>query len=302
MKKIRYNISLVILSSFFFSLLQAQVGINTKNPQGIFNVDSKGNNPDTGVASSLEMLDDVVVDINSASGINVSVGGKVPVNSSAQLALLDPNKAILLNRVALTGLRDITTIPNPSEGMLVYNTSTAGSFPDNITPGYHYFDGAVWYKWMYGKVGSELSQHDLLENCSSGPVVGLNDVNAPMSATLANFGTIQIKEKGVYIFSLRLYGISTPNSSGAYPTIFTRTVAYLYMMKNGSTKLDSMEINVPYSGGGSAHTATITLQTLLDKDDIVTFRFAHVATRYGWQLISNAGLRANKTSLIYWKI
>jgi hypothetical protein len=305
MKKIKYHIGFILLNMISCSLLQAQVGINTNNPQGVFHIDTKGNNPSIGIPSAAEMADDVIVDKNTVSGVNVSIGGKVPNNSSAQLSLLDPNKAILLNRVALTGLRDITTIPNPPAGMLVYNTATAGTYPNNITPGYYYFDGAVWYKWMYGEVGSELSQHDLIGTCSSTSVASLNAAGAATTAALADFGTIKIKEKGVYIFSLRLYGVAIANGAGTFPPVFYRGIFYLYMMKNGSTKLDAIEINVPYSGGSgaSAHTATVTLQSLLNTDDVVTFRLAHYSSGYGWSLWSNGGgLIANKTSLIYWKI
>ena len=32
--------------------------------------------------------------------------------------------------------------------MLVYNTATAGTVPNNVTPGYYYWDGAKWVKFM----------------------------------------------------------------------------------------------------------------------------------------------------------
>lgn len=283
--------------------LKAQVGINTNNVQGIFHIDTRGNNATTGAPAASQLTDDVIVTPNASTGVNVSIGGKVTANSSAELALLDADKAILLNRVALTDLRDITTIPNPEAGTIVYNTATSGTYPDNIVPGYYYFNGEVWYKWQYGRVNSILSQRDLLTHCYSANVPNLNDASSPMSATLADFGVIQIEEKGTYIFSLRLYGPATSNSSGATAPAFTRAINYLYMMKNGSTKVTSMEINVPLPAGGTvAYTHTVSMQAVLDKDDIVTFRLANYAAWYGWVLQAVPGLHANKTSLIYWKI
>ncbi|SHE41017.1 hypothetical protein [Dysgonomonas macrotermitis] len=297
----KYNI--VSLMLIFCFAGNAQVGINTNNAQGIFHIDTRGNNATTGVPATSQLTDDVIVAANASTGVNMSIGGKTAANSSAQLALLATDKAILLNRVALTDLRDITTIPNPETGTIVYNTATSGTYPDNIIPGYYYFNGVVWYKWQYGQVNSDLSQHDLLTSCTSVGLPSLGNASSPMTATLANFGTIQIKEKGTYIFSLRLYGPATANSSGATAPTFTRTINYLYMMKNGSTKVASMEINVPLPAGGTvAFTHTVSMQAVLDKDDIVTFRLGHYTGYYGWQLYANPYLRANKTSLIYWKI
>ncbi|SHG43762.1 hypothetical protein [Dysgonomonas macrotermitis] len=296
----KYNI--VSLMLIFCFTGNAQVGINTNNVQGIFHIDTRGNNATTGVPATSQLTDDVIVAANASTGANVGVGGQVATNSSAQLALLATNKAILLNRVALTGLRDITTIPNPETGTIVYNTATSGTYPDNIIPGYYYFNGEVWYEWQYGQVNSNLSQRDLLTDCTSVDLPNLGDPSSPMTATLANFGTIQMEEKGTYIFSLRLYGPATANSSGTTAPTFTRTICYLYMMKNGSTKVASMEINVPLPLGGIvAFTHTVSMQAVLDKDDIVTFRLGHYTGYYGWQLRANP-ISAAKTSLIYWKI
>lgn len=298
----KYNI--LSLTLFFCLIIKAQVGINTNNMQGVFHIDALGNNTITGIPTVDQMTDDIVIAANVATGLNVSVGGKISSNSSAQLALLDPNKALLMNRVALAGLRDITTIPNPPVGTIVYNTVISGTYPDNIVPGYYYFNGVVWYKWQYGRVDSELSQRDLLEDCYSLEVTGLNDVNSSEQAALADFGTIQISETGTYIFSFRLYGTPTLNSSGDTAPTFTRSINYLYMMKNGSEKVEEMEINVvsPVGGIASAYTHTATLQVLLTEDDTVTFRLGHGLGWYGWKLIANPDVRANKTSLIYWKI
>lgn len=291
-----------MLSIIVSASVEAQVGINTNNIQGVFHIDTRGNNPQSGVPLATELTDDVVVDKNTVSGLNLSIGGKIATNSSAQMALLETNKAILLNRVALNSLKDITTIPNPPTGTLVYNTATSGVYPDNIIPGYYYFNGIVWYKWQYGQIDSELSQCDLLSNCISNSVPSFAGASSATQSTLADFGTIKIKEKGTYIFSLRLYGIPTANSSGSTPSAFVRTIYYFYMMKNVSTKVNAIEINTTTFGGTAANTHTATLQAVLDKDDVISFRLGHYSNTYGWQLVANPVLRANKTSLIYWKI
>lgn len=285
-------------------ITKAQVGINTNNPQRVFHIDTRGNNAASGTPTAAQITDDVTIDASTTTGVNMAVGGTVFTTSSAQLSLFDANKAMLLNRVALTGLQDITTIPNPQAGMLVYNTATAGTFPNDIVPGFYYFNGIVWYKWQYGQLNSKLSQLDLVTTCYSTPVPSLTNTASPMQAALADFGTIKIAEKGVYLFSFRLYGNAQANSSGTYAPTFTRSVDYLFLMKNGSTKLAGVEINVPMPiGSVYPYTYTTTVQALLNKDDVVTVRLGHLQGYYGWSWYANPILgAANKTSLIYWKI
>ncbi|UZU00082.1 hypothetical protein ODZ84_11150 [Chryseobacterium fluminis] len=54
----------------------AQVGINTVNPQGVFNIDAAKDNPVTGTPSTAQQSDDISV---SAAG-NLGVGTTVPSN------------------------------------------------------------------------------------------------------------------------------------------------------------------------------------------------------------------------------
>ena len=54
--------------------LNAQVGVNTEAPQGIFHVDGQGNTPATGATTS-ELIDDFVVEANTG---NVGIGTNAP--------------------------------------------------------------------------------------------------------------------------------------------------------------------------------------------------------------------------------
>lgn len=54
---------------------------------------------------------------------NVGIGGTP--NTSAILDLQASDKALLVPRVALTGSNDVSTVPSPTNGMLVYATSDA---------------------------------------------------------------------------------------------------------------------------------------------------------------------------------
>lgn len=73
---------------------------------------------------------------NSATA-QVGIGTSTPNSSS----ILDVNvnnlpangkKGFLMPQVALTGTNDLTTIPNPTNGLIVYNTANAGTSPNNV--------------------------------------------------------------------------------------------------------------------------------------------------------------------------
>lgn len=72
----------------------------------------------------------------------VGIGTATP-NSSAQLDVSSTNKGFLPPRVALTATNAAGPITSPATGLLVYNTATAGSSPNNVTPGYYYNSGTT---------------------------------------------------------------------------------------------------------------------------------------------------------------
>ncbi len=63
-------------------------------------------------------------------------------DASSILEVQSANKGILLTRVALTGATDITTISSPLNSLLIYNTATAGTIPNNVYPGYYYWSNS----------------------------------------------------------------------------------------------------------------------------------------------------------------
>jgi hypothetical protein len=80
-----------------------------------------------------------------SQGIGINATGNDP-HASAGLDVSFTNKGFLTSRVTLTGTTDVTTIASPATGLLVYNTATAGTSPNNVTPGFYYYDGAKWQR------------------------------------------------------------------------------------------------------------------------------------------------------------
>ncbi|WAC42516.1 hypothetical protein [Pedobacter sp. SL55] len=66
---------------------------------------------------------------------------------SAVFEVESANKGMLLPRVALTSLTDVTTIANPADALTVFNTAFNGVAPNNVIPGYYYWS-ATDNKWI----------------------------------------------------------------------------------------------------------------------------------------------------------
>ena len=72
-----------------------------------------------------------------------SSNGFVP-DASAGLDVSYANKGLLMPRVTLTATNAAGPITSPAISLLVYNTATAGTSPNNVTPGYYYWNGTAW--------------------------------------------------------------------------------------------------------------------------------------------------------------
>jgi len=72
---------------------------------------------------------------------SVTIGDNADADPTAILNVQASNRGVLLPRVTLTGATDRTTIPDPTTGLLVYNTGANPSFP---TVGYMFWDGSTW--------------------------------------------------------------------------------------------------------------------------------------------------------------
>lgn len=73
--------------------------------------------------------------------------GTTTPDASAKLDVSSSNKGFLPPRVALTATNSASPVTNPANGLMVFNTVTAGSSPFQVVPGYYYWDG-VGLKWV----------------------------------------------------------------------------------------------------------------------------------------------------------
>ena len=76
---------------------------------------------------------------------SVGIGTTTP-DPSAQLDVFSNDKGFLPPRIALTSIDLANPISNPATGLLVFNTATSGNAPNNVFPGYYYWNGSAWSK------------------------------------------------------------------------------------------------------------------------------------------------------------
>ncbi|MGV1012662.1 MAG: tail fiber domain-containing protein [Flavobacterium sp.] len=73
--------------------------------------------------------------------------GTTTPDASAKLEVSATNKGFLPPRVALTASNAASPITSPANGLMVFNTVTAGTSPNQVVPGYYYWD-ATGLKWV----------------------------------------------------------------------------------------------------------------------------------------------------------
>lgn len=70
--------------------------------------------------------------------------GTTTPDASAKLDVSATNKGFLPPRIALTATNAASPVTSPATGLLVYNTATTGTAPNNVAPGYYYWNGSAW--------------------------------------------------------------------------------------------------------------------------------------------------------------
>ena len=79
-----------------------------------------------------------------SQNVSISTDGASP-DASAMLDIQSGTMGLSIPNVALTGLGSSSPIATtPKTGLIIYNTATAGTSPNNVVPGYYYWNGSKW--------------------------------------------------------------------------------------------------------------------------------------------------------------
>ncbi len=82
-----------------------------------------------------------------AQNIGINATGVNP-DASAMLDVSSTNTGLLIPRIALTSKTSASPITAPATSLLIYNTATAGTAPNNVVPGFYYWNGSSWVNLM----------------------------------------------------------------------------------------------------------------------------------------------------------
>lgn len=84
-----------------------------------------------------------------SQNVGINASGTAPENS-AGLDVNFTDKGVLIPRVKLTAINSASPITSPAVSLLVYNTETAGSGVNQVTPGYYYWYASKWVRLLGG--------------------------------------------------------------------------------------------------------------------------------------------------------
>ena len=84
-----------------------------------------------------------LITVHLSAQVAVTTDGSLP-DISAMLDVKSTTKGFLPPRVALTAVNVAAPVASPATGLFVYNTATSGNLPDNVIPGYYYWNGTRW--------------------------------------------------------------------------------------------------------------------------------------------------------------
>lgn len=94
----------------------------------------------------------LIIGASAYSQNNVGVNTVTP-DASAALDVTSANTGVLIPRLALTATNVAAPVAAPATSLLVYNTATAGVAPNDVTPGFYYWDGAQWVRLLNAPAG-----------------------------------------------------------------------------------------------------------------------------------------------------
>ncbi len=161
--------------------------------------------------------------------------GTTTPNASAKLDVSATDRGFLPPRVALTAANTFSPITGTSSaaaGLLVYNTATAGTAPNNVVPGYYYWNGTTWIQISGGLlIDNSKSASFTLASADNNKVFLITSASAvtiTVPATLAVGFSCQVIQGGAGTLTFAGSGV-TLNSANGLTTRTTNSVIGLVM-------------------------------------------------------------------------
>lgn len=119
----RYNLHLFALCLMLLSpghIIFSQIGVYTDNPQYLFHLDGKGDNPDNSAPTSSQLSDDLIIDGSGNVGVGTAPTTKLDIKGSLFLSgtNLKADMRLLSDGNGNASWKDINDIFTPIESIL----------------------------------------------------------------------------------------------------------------------------------------------------------------------------------------
>ena len=123
----------------------------------------------TGIYSPI--ADNLSIATNGTEKLRVISTGQVGIGTPGPNGALDVTSTtdgILIPRVALSAT-NVATVSTPTISEIVYNTFTSAVGPNQVTPGFYYWNGIIWVKFATGN-----NNNDWALTGNAGTIAGTN--------------------------------------------------------------------------------------------------------------------------------
>ncbi len=205
-------------------------------------------------------------------------------NPSAMLDVAAPDKGVLIPRINLSSINDISTVVSPAISLLVYNKATAGTPPNNVSPGFYYWNGTKWT--LLGSITTFSEFYALMPGDNTATIAAGSPIEFPQNGlsngiiTRINASQFNIPAVGIYLVDwqvsiaeagqlmLQLNGTDIPTSVVGRATGTTQIIGHTMIMTtspnsilqvvNPSGNPVALTIN-PTAGGTRAVTANLVI-------------------------------------------
>lgn len=127
---------------------------------------------------------------SNADAQNIGINNPAP-DASAVLDISSTDKGLLVPRVALSATNLTAPVTAPATGLMVFNTATAGTLPNNVTPGYYFWSGTNWLRFDTGNLNKDWSLTGNAGTSFLANFIGTTDAQ-PLSFRVNNIRSGQI--------------------------------------------------------------------------------------------------------------
>ena len=183
--------------------------------------------------------------------------GTTTPNASAKLDVSSTTQGFLPPRVTLTASNSFSPLVGTAAnatGLIVYNTATAGSAPNNVVPGYYFWNGTAWINLIgsstsstltgngttstitnFSSVINEQSAGFTLGNADNGKIIVINSSSAQTITvpSLAVGFNCMIVQRGSGQVTLSASGVTINNRYGFTKTAGQHSILTLVCIASG---------------------------------------------------------------------